>query len=82
MAEIEARAARQPTDMARNFGPRAAWSAMQAASLGVAAYGPMAYVEWLAQLPRVTWSAYFLNASIFGTLQRLFGDDLPDRDLN
>lgn len=36
MAEIEARAARQPTDMARNFGPRAAWSAMQAASLGVA----------------------------------------------
>lgn len=42
-------------------------------ALGVAAYGPMAYVEWLAQLPRVTWSAYFLNASIFGTLQRLFG---------
>lgn len=36
MAEIEARAAKQPTDMARNFGPRADWSAMQAASLGVA----------------------------------------------
>ncbi|PHP17142.1 conjugal transfer protein TraW [Sphingobium sp. IP1] len=35
MAEIEARAARQPVDMARNFGPRANWSAMQAASLGI-----------------------------------------------
>lgn len=35
MAEIEARAARQPVDMAKNFGPRANWSAMQAASLGV-----------------------------------------------
>jgi len=35
MAEIEARAAKQPKDMARNFGPRSAWSAMQAASLGI-----------------------------------------------
>lgn len=38
MAEIEARAARQPVDMARNFGPRANWSAMQAASLGIATH--------------------------------------------
>ena len=36
MAEIEARAAKLPTDMASSFGPRAHWSAMQAASLGVA----------------------------------------------
>ncbi|MFC3443894.1 conjugal transfer protein TraW [Sphingobium rhizovicinum] len=36
LAEIEARAARQPTDIAQNFGPRANWSAMQAASLGIA----------------------------------------------
>jgi conjugal transfer pilus assembly protein TraW len=38
MAEIEARTARQPVDMAGNFGPRAGWSAMQAASLGIAAH--------------------------------------------
>lgn len=37
LAEIEARAARQPTDIAQNIGPRAKWSAMQAASLGVTA---------------------------------------------
>jgi hypothetical protein len=42
-------------------------------SLGLAAYGPGAYLEWLAQLPKVTWSAHFLNASILGMLQRLFG---------
>lgn len=36
LAEIEARAARQPTDIAQKFGARANWSAMQAASLGIA----------------------------------------------
>ena len=36
LAEMEARAARQPVDMAGRFGPRSSWSAMQAASLGVA----------------------------------------------
>lgn len=36
LSEIEVRAARQPTDIAQNFGPRANWSAMHAASLGVA----------------------------------------------
>lgn len=35
MAEIEARAARQPTNMAASFGPRANWTAMKAVSLGV-----------------------------------------------
>ncbi len=42
-------------------------------SLGLLVYGPRAYLEWLAQLPKVTWSAHFLNASILGMLQRLFG---------
>ncbi|ANI79199.1 hypothetical protein EP837_02805 [Sphingobium sp. EP60837] len=36
MAEIEARTAKQPVEIARNFGPRANWSAMQAAALRVA----------------------------------------------
>lgn len=36
LAEIEARAARQPVDRASNFGRRANWSALRAASLGVA----------------------------------------------
>lgn len=34
LAEIEARAARQPANMAASFGPRAGWSAMQSAPLG------------------------------------------------
>ena len=42
-------------------------------SLGLVAYGPRAYLEWLAQLPKVTWGAHFLNASILGMSQRLFG---------
>ena len=37
LSEIEARAAQHPADMARHFGPRSGWSAMQAAPLGVAA---------------------------------------------
>lgn len=36
MAEIEARAAKQPVDIASHFGPRAKWSAMQTASLSIA----------------------------------------------
>jgi len=36
LSEIEARASRQPVDMARNFGPRSGWSAMRAATLGLA----------------------------------------------
>ncbi|MBA4090140.1 MAG: conjugal transfer protein TraW [Sphingobium sp.] len=36
MAEIEARAARQPANMAARFGPRERWSAMKAATLGIA----------------------------------------------
>lgn len=35
LAEIEARTARQPADMSAAFGPRAKWSAMRAASLGI-----------------------------------------------
>jgi len=36
MAEIEARAARQPANMAARFGPRSGWSALKGATLGVA----------------------------------------------
>lgn len=35
LTEIEGRTARQPADMSAAFGPRAGWSAMRAASLGV-----------------------------------------------
>lgn len=41
--------------------------------IGLAMYGPGAYAEWLGQLPDVTWSAHFLNASLLGLLQRLIG---------
>lgn len=37
LAEIEARAARQPPSIAERFGPREGWSAMKSAALGVAA---------------------------------------------
>ena len=36
LAEIEARAARQPANIAERFGPREGWSAMQSATLGIA----------------------------------------------
>lgn len=36
LAEIEARMAQQPTNIAGRFGPRAKWSAMRPATLGVA----------------------------------------------
>lgn len=36
LAEIEARVATLPKDMRKRFGPRSAWSALRAASLGVA----------------------------------------------
>ncbi|ALR21348.1 MULTISPECIES: hypothetical protein [Sphingomonadales] len=36
MAEIEARAAKQPPNMAEKFGPRSGWSALKGAMLGVA----------------------------------------------
>ncbi|WP_298673213.1 conjugal transfer protein TraW [uncultured Sphingomonas sp.] len=35
MAEIEARAARQPANIASRFGPRSKWSALRGATLGV-----------------------------------------------
>ena len=43
------------------------------AAIGLAMYGPAAYAEWLRQLPAVTWSAHFLNASLLGVIQRLIG---------
>ena len=32
---------------------------------------PAAYADWLGQLPRITWSAHYLNASIMGVVQRV-----------
>jgi len=42
-------------------------------AIGVALFGPGAYAEWLAQLPRISWSAHYFNASIMGMLQRTIG---------
>lgn len=42
-------------------------------AVGVAFFGVDAYVEWLAQLPRIAWSAHYFNASLVGILQRSLG---------
>jgi len=42
-------------------------------AIGVAVFGLGAYAEWLAQLPRISWSAHYFNASIMGMLQRTIG---------
>lgn len=42
-------------------------------AVGVAFFGVDAYVEWLAQLPRIAWSAHYFNASLVGVLQRSLG---------
>ncbi len=42
-------------------------------AVGMAVFGSGAYVEWLGQLPRINWSAHFLNASIMGVLERAIG---------
>jgi hypothetical protein len=40
---------------------------------GLIVFGPHSYYEWLAQLPRITWSSHYMNASIGGLAERLFG---------
>jgi hypothetical protein len=57
---------------------RSATAAMAAAiagifAIGIASFGVESYVEWARQLPRITWSAHFFNASFTGVLQRAFG---------
>lgn len=42
-------------------------------ALGLVVFGPRAYAEWLAQLPRVSWDSHFMNASVWGVLQRNVG---------
>jgi alpha-1,2-mannosyltransferase len=42
-------------------------------TVGLAVFGARAYADWLAQLPRITWSAHFLNASVMGVVQRTMG---------
>jgi alpha-1,2-mannosyltransferase len=40
---------------------------------GVLVFGVEAYLEWARQLPRITWSAHYFNASFTGVLQRSLG---------
>ena len=42
-------------------------------AVGVTFFGVAAYAEWLAQLPRIAWSAHYFNASFVGVLQRSVG---------
>ena len=51
LAEIEARAARQPANMAAAFGPRSRWSALRAASLGIARQDRTRFVVPFYTLP-------------------------------
>ena len=40
---------------------------------GVLAFGPQSYVDWVRQLPRVSWASHYMNASLGGMVERLFG---------
>nr|WP_150295379.1 conjugal transfer protein TraW [Sphingobium estronivorans] len=51
LAEIEMRAARQPANMATQFGPRSSWSALRAASLGNAKQDRTRFVVPFYTLP-------------------------------
>jgi hypothetical protein len=42
-------------------------------AMGVVVFGVDSYVEWAGQLPRITWSAHYFNASLTGILQRSLG---------
>jgi Glycosyltransferase family 87 len=42
-------------------------------AVGVAVFGPGAYAEWLAQLPRVTWGSHYMNASLAAVAERALG---------
>jgi hypothetical protein len=42
-------------------------------AVGVVVFGLDSYVEWARQLPRITWSAHYFNASLTGVLQRSLG---------
>lgn len=63
------------------FALRRQWPALTAmaaaiaavCAVGVAFFGVAAYGEWLAQLPRIAWSAHYFNASFVGVLQRSLG---------
>jgi hypothetical protein len=40
---------------------------------GLIVFGPQSYVDWAAQLPRVSWASHYMNASLGGMVERLFG---------
>lgn len=42
--------------------------------VGAAVFGPGAYVEWLRQLPQVSWAGHYLNASWFAVVVRALGE--------
>ena len=40
---------------------------------GLLVFGPQSYVDWATQLPRVSWASHYMNASLGGMVERLFG---------
>jgi hypothetical protein len=40
---------------------------------GLAVFGPHSYVDWATQLSRVSWASHYMNASLGGMMERLFG---------
>jgi hypothetical protein len=40
---------------------------------GLVVFGPHSYVDWAMQLPRVSWASHYMNASLGGLVERLFG---------
>ncbi len=40
---------------------------------GLVVFGPQSYVDWVTQLPRVAWASHYMNASLGGLVERLFG---------
>lgn len=40
---------------------------------GLIVFGPQSYVDWVRQLPRVSWASHYMNASLGGIVERLFG---------
>jgi Glycosyltransferase family 87 len=41
--------------------------------VGLLTFGPGAYLEWLRQLPQVSWAGHYLNASWLSIVQRALG---------
>jgi hypothetical protein len=40
---------------------------------GLLVFGPHSYLDWASQLSRVSWASHYMNASLGGMAERLFG---------